>query len=1146
MTDTTIGSATLNVYFAVDNAVNGVFINGSPISGNSYDGDYHAEYGFVRYDVGPLLQPNATNWLYLNVSDYGYLSALIFSATITTQAVATSVSISPSSGGNTGTVTATIGDVGGLPSGTTVTLSAAGQADIAATNVAFVNPTTLTATFDLTGAAPGPRQVVLSPPGGSAQTLSQAFTILEGGAPQIWVDVIGPPHMRINRQETFYVLYGNTGNVDAVGVPLWIAGIPTDATLSLGFNVLPPLSLGSTPIDYSAVPTSFNTGSEIVVPLLMNIIPAQSTGTLQFTVTEPNAETFQLQAWTNPPWFGSSQASGDNSVVDLFARVATKSHPSYCSRQRSGLQLDLSVNPNDLDDCVLALVNDLFPNPSLDCAKSWVAILQEFLKSQPPNIFHLLWTITVMGANCSQGQFCGACVESIVTFEPVSPVPCVACVVAILVAKGGELVSTFEDSQACTNLGLQIGEVIAQITSVVSVDPNDKVGSQGAGQAQFLSGQQPLRYAIDFGNEDTATAPAQQVVITDQLDTTNDNLGSLSLGSVNFGSLSLTPQPFERSYATTVDLRPATNLLVAVNASVVVSKGLLTWSFQSLDPTTMQPPTDPTVGFLPPGVGGSVFFTIMPNPGLPTNTQILNQASVVFDTNAPVLTPTWLNTMDNTPPTSSVQSLPSTEPNASFTVSWSGTDIGSGINNYTIYASDNGGAFTAWQQNTTATSATFAGQVGHTYGFYSIATDLVGNTESSKSSAEASTMVVPAPAVTVLPPSLTFANQNVGTASGSQPITLNNIGDAALTITSITASGDFSQTNTCGGSVAASSSCTINISFKPTTTGTSVGMVTITDNSNGVAGSTQTVSLTGSGTAPVAGVSTAGLTFAALLVKSTSNSQAVTLSNTGNLALAVASISTSGNFAETNNCASSVAASGSCTINITFTPLAGGPLTGTLTITDNSNNATGSTQSVSLTGTGQDFTLAAASGSPTSDTVAPGQSATYTLSVSGEGGFNQSVSLSCTGAPSEATCTATPSPVTAGSSATSITVTVTTTAPSVSAPRSRPLPPVPPLSRGLKGLLMLVLVLATMSWAVVRRKLLGVSRWQLALFPASAGLLMILALAGCGGGGGGGGGNATPSNPGTPAGTSTLTITGTAGSGSSALSHIVTLTLKVS
>ena len=93
---------------------------------------------------------------------------------------------------------------------------------------------------------------------------------------------------------------------------------------------------------------------------------------------------------------------------------------------------------------------------------------------------------------------------------------------------------------------------------------------------------------------------------------------------------------------------------------------------------------------------------------------------------------------------------------------------------------------------------------------------------------------------------------------------------------------------------------------------------------------------------------------------------------------------------------------------------------------------------------------------------------------------------------------------------------------------------------------MLVLVLATMSWAVVRRKLLGVSRWQLALFPASAGLLMILALAGCGGGGGGGGGNATPSNPGTPAGTSTLTITGTAGSGSSALSHIVTLTLKVS
>ncbi len=101
----------------------------------------------------------------------------------------------------------------------------------------------------------------------------------------------------------------------------------------------------------------------------------------------------------------------------------------------------------------------------------------------------------------------------------------------------------------------------------------------------------------------------------------------------------------------------------------------------------------------------------------------------------------WTNTLDNTPPVSQVTALPSTELCSNFTVQWSGTDVGSGIGNYTIYVSDNGGSFTAWQTNTTSTSAVYNGQVGHSYGFYSIAQDLVGNIEPGKTSAEATTQV---------------------------------------------------------------------------------------------------------------------------------------------------------------------------------------------------------------------------------------------------------------------------------------------------------------------------------------------------------------------------------------------------------------------
>ena len=401
------------------------------------------------------------------------------------------------------------------------------------------------------------------------------------------------------------------------------------------------------------------------------------------------------------------------------------------------------------------------------------------------------------------------------------------------------------------------------------------------------------------------------------------------------------------------------------------------------------------------------------------------------------------------------------------------------------------------------------------------------------------------PVAGVSSPTLVFSSQSLGTTSGSQPITLNNTGSGALTIISIATTTNFGQTNNCAGSVAASGSCTINVTFSPTATGPLTGTLTITDNNNGVAGSTQTVSLSGTGTGPVVSLS-APLTFSGQLVRTTSSSQTITLTNTGNSSLILSAVAVAFPFAiaasgTTCSASTPLAAAATCTVAVTFTPTVAGTASGSLSFSD---NAPSSPQTVSLSGTGQDFTFAAASGSSTSDTVAPGSPATYTLSVGGQGGFNQSVSLTCTGAPSEATCTV-PNSVTAGSSATNVTVSVTTTAPSASVPRSRPIPPLSPLSPGLRGLLMLALVLAAMAWAIMRRNQLGVGRWQSPVVLLALGFLLTLAVAGCGGGGGGGG-TTTPSNPGTPAGTYTLTVTGTVGSGSSAVSHSVALTLTVS
>lgn len=101
--------------------------------------------------------------------------------------------------------------------------------------------------------------------------------------------------------------------------------------------------------------------------------------------------------------------------------------------------------------------------------------------------------------------------------------------------------------------------------------------------------------------------------------------------------------------------------------------------------------------------------------------------------------PQATTTFDTTAPTSSVNSLPPISVD-DFVVSWAGSDVGgSGVATYTIYASDNGGAYAPWQTNTAKTSAIYSGQGNHTYSFYSVATDKAGNVQATPLSAQATT-----------------------------------------------------------------------------------------------------------------------------------------------------------------------------------------------------------------------------------------------------------------------------------------------------------------------------------------------------------------------------------------------------------------------
>jgi hypothetical protein len=289
-----------------------------------------------------------------------------------------------------------------------------------------------------------------------------------------------------------------------------------------------------------------------------------------------------------------------------------------------------------------------------------------------------------------------------------------------------------------------------QLPCIQPIDPNNLVGSAGVSGKRWIGGDQALSYLVSFQNEPTATAPAQQVVVTQPLGA-NVNLYTLGLngfvipnGSSNI-QVPVPPGAFSPGtgldeFMTNVDLRPTQSLVVNVDAKLNPATQTLTWTFTSIDPTTGLPPLSPLVGFLPPGAGANVSFVVTPTASLATGTQVSEQATIVFLGSSPMSTKAWTNTLDNTAPTSQVKALP-THSCLNFKVIWSGTDVGSGIQDYTNYVSDNGAPYTAWLTNTPASSATYQGQDGHTYGFYSIARDRVGNLEASKSVAEATTSV---------------------------------------------------------------------------------------------------------------------------------------------------------------------------------------------------------------------------------------------------------------------------------------------------------------------------------------------------------------------------------------------------------------------
>ena len=272
-----------------------------------------------------------------------------------------------------------------------------------------------------------------------------------------------------------------------------------------------------------------------------------------------------------------------------------------------------------------------------------------------------------------------------------------------------------------------------------------------------------LPYKVTFENAATATAPAQQVTITDQLGP-NVDWSTFQLAAVGFGDVNLAVPAGSQSYQATVAITYAgTTFDVVINAGIHTATGQVYASFYSLDPLTGLPPAV-LFGFLPPedGTGrgqGYVSYTVAPKANLANGTAITNVASISFDGQPGILTdqvddedptqgidPTKIGDrhrrLGPRPPAPSRPCRPPRRRPASPSPGPARTPAGPAWPGTPSTSRPTAGRSPPWLTNTTATTGTYAGAAGHTYAFYSVATDNVGNVQPTPAAAQATTTVV--------------------------------------------------------------------------------------------------------------------------------------------------------------------------------------------------------------------------------------------------------------------------------------------------------------------------------------------------------------------------------------------------------------------
>jgi len=652
-------------------------------------------------------------------------------------------SAEPRFGGNTGQLTMYLFGAG-FKKTSTVKLTLSGQSDIKAdsTWLTDILGEAMLAKFDLKNKSLGIYDVVIETPGEKTLTLPAHFTIMKGERSDPWSVLSGRDRFLINRWQTFNIGYGNTANTDALGTVLVFV-----------INDLPGLEVEFPDINIVLPKPIVNMGP--------NFTRFRDIGLYYTTETLTGYENQKMRVY--PFYIPYINAASSNST-----RVKVKLNGPGSLRMDSWImdplfeKIDYNLKsaepmPSEVRACITAAAMHAWANGALGLAEGMipgVACWGVIDKTVDPIGYITPDSLKPEGETREDGKatwgswlWSGVSIMASAVQCGASFVPGVGQAVNLgigLVNMGIDMKDGYDATQGCWRKFKKKSQNKLDSKGVTSFDPNEKVGPRGYTSERYISKEGNLNYTIFFENKKTAEASALEVFITDTLDIKKFDFKTFSFSSVTFGETTAKVQEYAKEFQILVDLYPKKNIIVQVHGALDTIKGIVSWDFHSLDRITMELTEDPDMGFLPPNVTGpegegNVTFSCKLKDTVKHGDIISNRASIVFDFNAPILTNIYKNRIDAMTPVSSVASLPSSQRDSIFTVSWTGDDFGSRISKINIFVSTNDKEYILWKVASASGEAKFTGKDKTKYKFFSEAIDSIGFVEPIKTTAEAVT-----------------------------------------------------------------------------------------------------------------------------------------------------------------------------------------------------------------------------------------------------------------------------------------------------------------------------------------------------------------------------------------------------------------------